>query len=188
MKLKKTLLSSLFMAALLGNSVVATAASGSFSDGSLVNFISTPTSLKNFNIATPLTSTFNGGVDIFFTQPVLSFTYNFGFTLGSGFALNATTPVSVSPTVLGSFDKSGNPVDIYKTVITSSTLTGGPVYNLQVIGAASGVNSPDHFDFSINVSPVPEPEQWAMMLVGLTLVSIQSIKSRKSATRLGAAV
>lgn len=57
------------------------------------------------------------------------------------------------------------------TALTFSSLAAGS-YALKVSGIGSGVVG-GHYSGSLTVTPVPEPETWAMLLVGTILLGLQ---------------
>jgi hypothetical protein len=67
----------------------------------------------------------------------------------------------------GVFDFNGT----YFANLSSVTLSASQTYTLKVVGFANTANAT--YSGGINVVAVPEPEEWAMMLVGAGLVSYQ---------------
>ncbi len=71
------------------------------------------------------------------------------------------------------------------TAFSFSNVPSGPYYILATGMSTGTVNG--SYAVSMNVSPIPEPEQWAMMLVGLTLVGLQTLRAKKAALPLNVA-
>lgn len=57
----------------------------------------------------------------------------------------------------------------------SAQLTTLYPYILRVDGLASGTN--DSYAVNLAVAPIPEPEQWMMMLVGLMMVTVKTFRA-----------
>ena len=81
-------------------------------------------------------------------------------------------------TLLGTATVSGTSPGAYFANLDSVTLAGAPqTYTLKVIGNAASANS--FYSGGVSVEAVPEPEEWAMMLVGAGLVSYQVRRKQK---------
>jgi hypothetical protein len=74
-------------------------------------------------------------------------------------------------TLLGTATIFGSSPGSYFANLGSSTLSASQPYTLKVVGYAYSANA--SYSGGINVVAVPEPEEWAMMLVGAGLVSWQ---------------
>ena len=92
------------------------------------------------------------------------------FDLYEGDHTTLITPGSVStlPAGNGSF---------YATLLTYSPLVAGHAYSIEVNGVAKSANG--NYSLSLSTAPVPEPEEWAMMLVGAGLVGYQVRRKQK---------
>jgi hypothetical protein len=67
------------------------------------------------------------------------------------------------------------------TSYTYASLKAGDIYDFKV--SFKGITA-STITSSITVAAIPEPEQWAMMMVGLFLVAAKVTKTKKSATLL----
>ena len=93
------------------------------------------------------------------------------FELYSG---NGPTP----GTLLGTATVSGSSPGAYFANLDAVTLSAAPqTYTLKVIGNA--VTAGSSYAGAVTVEAVPEPEEWAMMLVGAGLVSYQVRRKQK---------
>lgn len=79
-------------------------------------------------------------------------------------SVNLTTGAGFT-TVVATFNNVMSGAIELRTLTTSPTLTAGVQYAISVIGTASGGNG--SYSGTVNVSPIPEPETYALMLAGL---------------------
>jgi hypothetical protein len=73
--------------------------------------------------------------------------------------------------LLGTATIFGSSPGSYFANLDSATLNGSQAYTLKVVGFAESANA--SYSGGINVLAVPEPDEWAMMLVGVGLVGYQ---------------
>ncbi len=92
----------------------------------------------------------------------------------SGFDFNSMFQVAFTDFEL--FDSAGGPALAtgftaggFFATLSSLSITAGTTYDLVVTGNLMGT-APGSYAGNINISPVPEPETYAMLLVGLGLV------------------
>lgn len=64
-------------------------------------------------------------------------------------------------------------------VTFSAPVTSGGTYSVGVMGSASGMFG-GAYSLSLSAAPIPEPEVWAMLLAGTTLIGLRVRKLRKS--------
>lgn len=65
----------------------------------------------------------------------------------------------------------GSGIVSYLSLVYAVPLTAGVEYSLKVSGIALSANA--SYGASLSTAPLPEPEEWAMMAVGIALVGIQ---------------
>ena len=88
----------------------------------------------------------------------------------TSFNLYDSTRTSVVAT--GSFAPNGP--KFFAALLTAEPLAAGTIYSLGVGYNALGSNpTGNNWSASLSTAPVPEPEEWAMMLVGTGLVGYQ---------------
>jgi hypothetical protein len=128
------------------------------------------------------TSSFND-LFTFITGPVssagaaaISSVYFNPHTLSVAFPVSFTTfsliNQSNNQTVTGTIGPS------YFAYLGAGGLTANTHYALNVIGTVSSLTG-GSYNGSITVTPVPEPQTWAMMLGGLGLIGFMSFRRRK---------
>ena len=84
----------------------------------------------------------------------------------------------VGGTALGTAAVSGSTPGSYFANLDAVTLAADPqIYTLKVVGNA--VSAGSSYSGSVAIEAVPEPEEWAMMLVGAGLVSYQVRRKQK---------
>jgi hypothetical protein len=76
----------------------------------------------------------------------------------------------------GGYTLSGN---AYSAVLNYLPLLSGHTYDLKISGSTAVGTSGGAYAGSLTVNAVPEPEEWAMMLVGAGLVSYQVRRKQK---------
>ena len=114
-------------------------------------------------------------------------TTNTYFTVDSSAKFFSATEniVPTSPTTATLYDSTtGQTINFNATsngAYATGALKAGDSYDFKI---NYNVLAPSTLSTSIIVSAVPEPEQWAMMMVGLFLVAAKVTKSKKSATLL----
>ena len=84
----------------------------------------------------------------------------------------------------GTIQSSANAVgngSSYASIVNYSPLIAGKEYSLEVAGTvlAGTAAGKGNYSLSLSTAPVPEPEEWAMMLVGAGLVSYQVRRKQK---------
>ncbi len=84
----------------------------------------------------------------------------------------------------GSVSSSGNAVgngSSYASIVNYSPLAAGKEYSINITGTvlAGTAVGKGNYSLSLSTAPVPEPEEWAMMLVGAGLVSYQVRRKQK---------
>jgi hypothetical protein len=94
------------------------------------------------------------------------------FELYSGSGQNPGTLLGTAAV----FDLSGT----YFANLSSVALSASQTYTLKVVGFSNSANAT--YSGGINVVAVPEPEEWAMMLVGAGLVSFQVRRKQAKVT------
>lgn len=109
--------------------------------------------------------------EIVFSNPLVPFNVNSKIENFS-FSLFGSSPATLI---------ASKPADTNNLSFASLT-TGN--YSLVATGKAMG-NANDLYGMSMVVTPVPEPEQWAMIIVGLFLVAMQVSKTKRTAEPLG---
>ena len=69
----------------------------------------------------------------------------------------------------------------YASIVNYAPLIAGKEYSINVAGTvlASTAAGKGNYSLSLSTAPVPEPEEWAMMLVGAGLVSYQVRRKQK---------
>ena len=69
----------------------------------------------------------------------------------------------------------------YASIVNYAPLIAGKEYSVNVAGTvlASTAAGKGNYSLSLSTAPVPEPEEWAMMLVGAGLVSYQVRRKQK---------
>jgi hypothetical protein len=162
-------------------------------------------------MATPVSQTFvsGTGTTTWNVDPLTAFdTYTLGGQINANGSFteifNFTLPGSVSEFVsftmnakkfsdlAYSFTNSGTTTGFDDGDAISTTLAAGPT-TVTVTGIAKGVNSAKtssfaNYGFTMNISPVPEPEEWAMMAVGLLLVGVRLANAKKAIAPLSLSV
>jgi hypothetical protein len=114
-------------------------------------------------------------------------TTNTYFTVDSSAKFFSATEniVPTSPTTATLYDSTtGQTINFNATsngAYATGALKAGDSYDFKV---NYNVLAPSTLSTSIIVAAIPEPEQWAMMMVGLFLVAAKVTKSKKSATLL----
>ena len=114
-------------------------------------------------------------------------TTNTYFTVDSSAKFFSATEniVPTSPTTATLYDSTtGQTINFNATsngAYATGALKAGDSYDFKI---NYNVLAPSTLSTSIIVSAVPEPEQWAMMMVGLFLVAAKVTKSKNSATLL----
>lgn len=73
---------------------------------------------------------------------------------------------------------------VYLGSLISGVLSSSGTYGLEIVGSTTLAGG---YSGILAISPVPEPEQWAMMMVGLTLIGVQTLRAKKAAAPLGLA-
>jgi len=79
-----------------------------------------------------------------------------------------TGSITPIPTANGSF---------YATLLTYEPLQAGFDYSIKIAGIAKSAGT--NYSLSLTTTPVPEPEEWAMMMVGAGLVGYQVRRKQK---------
>ena len=114
-------------------------------------------------------------------------TTNTYFTVDSSAKFFSATEniVPTSPTIATLYDSTTGKTISFNATSNGAYATGalkaGDSYDFKV---NYNVLAPSTLSTSIIVAAIPEPEQWAMMMVGLFLVAAKVTKSKKSATLL----
>jgi len=96
------------------------------------------------------------------------------FDLYDGATKLATGSVSSTANAVGSGQS-------YASIVNYSPMIAGKEYTISVTGSvlASTAAGKGNYSLSLSTAPVPEPEEWAMMLVGAGLVSYQVRRKQK---------
>ena len=70
----------------------------------------------------------------------------------------------------------------YAAILNYSPLNAGEQYSINVTGTVLGgtAASKGNYSLSLSTAPVPEPEEWAMMLVGAGMVGFQVRRKQKA--------
>jgi hypothetical protein len=133
-------------------------------------------------------ATGNGSVSTSKTEVTFgAFTAGYGITLTSVELLtggtNGTVIATGALTVSDGGGTSGPGFSVattnYKSTLYFSPLAVGTTYTLAVLGSSLGGTPLPNYAGSFTVTPVPEPEEWAMMLLGAGLVSYQVRRKQK---------
>ena len=108
-------------------------------------------------------------------------TYNFSVTMDSVFNLTSDfikSPFSVA--FLGSDDSIvGGDVNLFGDSLGFETQLSAGDYTL----VFAGLGASGSFSGLASISPVPEPHEWAMMLIGLCIVGYFASRQRKFSTQ-----
>jgi hypothetical protein len=73
------------------------------------------------------------------------------------------------------------PVNVHNGLLAPAIIQANHTYSLEIAGTVSGAtaNSLGAYGVSLEVAAVPEPEEWAMLLVGSGLVGFQVRRKQK---------
>lgn len=92
-----------------------------------------------------------------------------GFDLYKGASLVASGAVNSGSLGFG--------ITSYSSMVSSVPFTAGESYSLKISGVALSAGA--NYGASLSTAPVPEPEEWAMMMVGAGLVGYQVRRKQK---------
>ena len=97
------------------------------------------------------------------------------FDLYDGSTKLATGTVSSTANAIGSGHT-------YASIVSYSPLIAGKEYSIEVTGTvlAGTAAGKGNYSLSLSTAPIPEPEEWAMMLVGAGLVGFQVRRKQKA--------
>ena len=72
-------------------------------------------------------------------------------------------------------------VNVYTAALSPTPIQANHTYSLEIDGSVSGAtaHSPGAYGVHLETAPVPEPEEWAMLLVGAGLVNYQVRRKQK---------
>lgn len=135
----------------------------------------------------PVTLSNQGSITTTLYGLIGSGTTNTYFTVDSSAKFFSATEniVPTSPTTATLYDSTTGQTISFNATSNGAYATGalkaGDSYDFKV---NYNVLAPSTLSTSIIVAAIPEPEQWAMMMVGLFLVAAKVTKSKKSATLL----
>ncbi|MGH8549086.1 MAG: hypothetical protein ACRERU_10910 [Methylococcales bacterium] len=105
---------------------------------------------------------------------------NFSFNLGGLFPISS----QITGLSLSLFDSANTNVGIFGPFLPNNIVLGAFLppgnYHLDISGISSGTIN-DIYGVAV-LAAIPEPEEWAMMVVGLLLVSMQIARERKRKT------
>jgi hypothetical protein len=97
--------------------------------------------------------------------------YGARFTSFKLYAADRTTVVAA-----GSVSNVGK---VFSSIIIDGGLAANTLYSIGISGIGTGTKG-GIYSLSVSTSPVPEPEEWAMMMVGAGLVSFQIRRKQKA--------